>query len=136
MAVFRIFTSENHPLPPSIYKFNTLKVPSIYTESISPAISNPLIPDRLPCSFLCDNLYKAPVIFYLFSFLLLIFFAPFFREHQSLREPLGIQIYLKFMLNLNTLFKHTFVYLITHSFINSNLGQCFSYVYSISTVNF
>ena len=39
------------------------------------------------------------------------------------------------MLNLNTLFKHTFVFLITHlllSVSSSNLDQCFSYLYSTS----
>ena len=130
---------------PLLYKFNTLKVPSIYTESISPTMKwsvNPSFSDRLLHSLLCDNLYKAPVVFILSFFLCLLSFD--FHRTLFLRAPEfawapGIQIYVKFMLNLNTLFKHTFVCLITHSFIcvfNSNLGQCFSYVYSISTATF
>ena len=79
---------------PLLYKINTLKVPSIYTESISPTMKwsiTPCFSGSLLRSLLCDSLYKAPVVFLSFFvyFLLLLFIAHFFCEHQSLREPPG-----------------------------------------------
>ena len=80
------------------------------------------------------------------SFFYLSLLFPSFNFHRTLfsRAPEFAwaprkQIYVRFTWNLNTLFKHTFVCLITHSFFSvftSNLDQCFSYVYSISITMF
>ena len=130
------------PIPLAL-KFNTLIVPSINEESISPTMklcrlssfSNSLSRSHLPGPLV----WSARRFFIFLSLFLSIFITHFFHEHKSLREPPGYTFYIKFTWTLNTPFKHTFVCLITHSFISgfhSNLGQRFCYAYSTCTKTF
>ena len=141
MAPARIPTSKK----PSLFHFYKvlLIIPSFCIESISPMMKRCLLSlfsNSLLRSLLSDQLERSARRFLSFflSFFLSIFIAHFLQVQEFALAP-GIQTCVKFMLNLNTLFKHTFVCLITHSFIcvfNSNLGQSFPYVYSISAATF
>ena len=110
---------------PLVLKFNTFIVPSINIESISPTMKRcrlSLFSSYLSCSHLPGHLVWSARRFFYLSFFLLIFIAHFFHEHKSLREPPGYKFYVRFTWNLNTLFKHTFVCLITHSFASVRIS--------------